>query len=108
MVRLIEKDATGRWSVRGLPWESLGEGKVITKNMNQRLYGCVCKLKEYEDIGLNPDQLEKLLHDLEDVAEYACDELCRHRREAAAQEELDIICADCRLGCICSEIGSLI
>lgn len=108
MVRLTEKEASGRWSIRGIAWEALGEGKVITKDVAQRLYGCLCKLKDYEDIGLNPDELENLLYDLKDTAEHACDELCRHRREAAAQKELDVICAGCKVSVMRSKIGDLL
>lgn len=98
MVRLTEKEASGRWSIRGIAWEALGEGKVITKDVAQRLYGCLCKLKDYEDIGLNPDQMQSLLYQISDAGAYVCDTLCRYPHEATDQEELDGICEDCQMG----------
>ena len=41
MGRLTEKEASGKWQVDGIPWEQLQEGKTITKEMGQRLYGCI-------------------------------------------------------------------
>ena len=31
MGRMTEEDASGRWQVKGLPWERLREGQAITK-----------------------------------------------------------------------------
>ena len=30
-------------------------------NVEEKLYGCVCKLKDYENTGLSPDEVECLL-----------------------------------------------
>lgn len=54
MGRLIQKEMSGKWQVNGLPCEKLRKGVVITENVSQRLYGCLCKLKDYEDIGMSP------------------------------------------------------
>ena len=37
--RLTAKDSQGYWSLKGVLWESLCEGQVITKNIQQRLTG---------------------------------------------------------------------
>ncbi len=95
MGRMTEKDASGRWQVKGLPWESLKEGQTITREASQILYGCLCKLKDYENCGMGPCQLEGWQERLEDVAAYVCDKLCCHPREITAQEELDAICKGC-------------
>ncbi len=95
MGRMTEKDESGRWQVNGMPWERLREGQAITKETGQILYGCLCKLKAYEDCGMGPDQLEGWKDRLEDVAAHVCDKLCRHPMEVAAQEELDAICEGC-------------
>lgn len=58
MGRMTERDASGRWQVKGMPWERLQEGQTITKETSQILYGCLCKLKDYEDCGMDPGQLE--------------------------------------------------
>lgn len=60
MGRLTESDGCGNWNIKGLPWESLCEGQVITEETRQIIYGCLCKLKDYEDIGPSPEQLKKI------------------------------------------------
>ncbi|MEY8396162.1 hypothetical protein AALB64_15330 [Lachnospiraceae bacterium 45-P1] len=60
MYRLTEKDDCGNWCLKGIPWESLREGRVITKEVCEKLYGALCKLKDYEDTGLSPEDVERL------------------------------------------------
>ena len=60
MNRLTQKDEQGNWSLRGVPWEHLYEGKIITKELWKRLYGALWKLMEYEDTGLTPEEIERL------------------------------------------------
>lgn len=45
----------------GLWWEQLREGQVITKEVSERLYGALCKLKDYEDTGCIPDGIADLV-----------------------------------------------
>lgn len=85
---MTEKDESGRWQVKGLPWERLQEGQAITKETGQILYGCLCKLKAYEDCGMGPDQLEGWKDRLEDVAAHVCDKLCRHPMEVRNRRSL--------------------
>lgn len=59
-MRLTQKDEQGNWNLKAVPWESLHEGKVITKELWERLYGALWKLMEYEDTGLTPEQVERL------------------------------------------------
>ena len=58
MGRLIEKDDLGNWCLKGVRWEQLRAGQVITKEVSERLYGALCKLKDYEDTGCNPGDVE--------------------------------------------------
>ena len=95
MSRLTQKETSGRWQMKGVPWERLGAGQMITEGVSQALYGCLCKLKDYEDSGMSPDQLESWQHELTDMAVQACDKLCRHPREIAVKEDLDAICENC-------------
>lgn len=60
MKRLTQKDEQGNWSLRGVPWEYLYEGKSITKELWERLYGALWKLMKYEDTGLTPEEAEAL------------------------------------------------
>lgn len=60
MGKLIQSDDLGNWGVKGLPWEKLYVGQVITREVHEKIYGCLCKLKDYENTGLSPEQIEKL------------------------------------------------
>lgn len=46
--------------MKGLPWELLTEGTVITKEMREKLYGALCKLKDYEETDLSPEDVERV------------------------------------------------
>lgn len=60
MCRLTEKDDQGNWSLKGVKWEQLHEGATITEELWQKLYGALWKLMEYEDTGLDPDDVISL------------------------------------------------
>lgn len=60
MERLTQKDKQGNWGLKGVPWRFLNEGRIITENTRWRLYGALWKLKDYEDTGLTPWEVEKL------------------------------------------------
>lgn len=60
MGNLIESDDLGNWGVKGLPWKNLYVGNVITREIHEKLYGCLCKLKDYEETGLSPEQIEDM------------------------------------------------
>lgn len=64
MARLTEKDKQGNWCLKGLPWESIHTGKTITQDIWEKLYGALCKLKDYEETGLNPCEADNLLEKL--------------------------------------------
>jgi len=42
-----------------MPWEQLRTGQILTKEVQEKLYGALWKLMEYEDTGLTPDQIAK-------------------------------------------------
>ena len=60
MNRLTEKDIQGNWGLKGIRWEQLHEGQVITGELWEKLYGALWKLMEYEDTGMEPEEVEKL------------------------------------------------
>lgn len=60
MNRLTEKDERGNWNLKGVTWEALNTGATITKEVGQILYGALCKLRDYEDTGLSPDDVERV------------------------------------------------
>ena len=39
---------------------NLTPGATITKEVYEKLYGALCKLKDYEDTGLSPDEMEEV------------------------------------------------
>lgn len=62
--KLIQKDDYGNFGIKGLPWESLYIGRIITPEVYEKIYGCIFKLMEYEDSGLDPDQVVDLVDKL--------------------------------------------
>lgn len=60
MNRLTQKDEQGNWCLRGLRWDDLREGKVITRKTYERLYGALHLLMEYEETGLSPEQIQEM------------------------------------------------
>lgn len=54
MKRLTFKEPSGKWGVVGMNAE----------NECEKTYGCLCKLLDYEELGLNPDDMEQKLMEL--------------------------------------------
>ena len=61
MHRLTETDSQGNWALSGVAWKSLYAGQVITDAMWEKIYFALCKLKDYEDSGLSPDEVEAMI-----------------------------------------------
>lgn len=59
MSRLTIKDEQG-WGVKGMPWSSLYPGSTITLDIWDKLYDAIKKLMEYEDTGLDPEDVKRL------------------------------------------------
>lgn len=60
MVRLTEKSKTGLWAPERYKLGAASDiGHKITKTVSEKIYGALCKLKDYEDSGMNPDQAAK-------------------------------------------------
>lgn len=60
MKRLTEKDKQGNWALKGVNWQQLRIGQPITKELQQKLYGALFKLMQYENTELSPEQVENL------------------------------------------------
>lgn len=75
MARLTQIDNQGNWRINGLPWSETYEGKVITKNTREKMYGAFYKLLHYEDTGLDPEQIREL----DELYAEKCKELAKHR-----------------------------
>ena len=59
-MRLIEVKKNGEWALNGVQWEELCAGRVITEELRQELYGALCKLRDYENTGLSPEEVERV------------------------------------------------
>ena len=81
MLRSTQKDEQGNWSLKGVPWESLREGEVITKELRKRLYRALWKLMEYEDTGLTPWQVEDVNDFNKSQVEHLLKELSEEQRK---------------------------
>ncbi len=68
MMRLTEKDDQGNWCLKGVRWEQIRVGQVISKDVAEKLYGALCKLRDYEDTGASPDGAEMLMEKYAEVA----------------------------------------
>lgn len=60
MGRLTEKEPSGNWKLKGVEWDQLHAGFVITEEICRKLYGALYKLKDYEDTGLSPADVEQV------------------------------------------------
>lgn len=60
MNRLTEKRDSGSWGLKGVYWKQIAPGAKITDEVWRKLYGALYKLKDYEDTGLMPDEIDKL------------------------------------------------
>ena len=56
MARLIIKDEQGNWALKGVKWNQLHVGETITQQVQEKIYGALAKLKDYEDSGMTPDE----------------------------------------------------
>lgn len=55
MGRLTIKDEQGNWALKGVKWNQLHVGEMITQQVQEKIYGALAKLKDYEDSGMTPD-----------------------------------------------------
>lgn len=81
MGRLTEKDGNGNWRLKGLPWEAVRSGAVLTRKASEKIYGALHKLLEYEETGLDPDEIERMRDgylppDRKEAVDRAYRELC--------------------------------
>lgn len=60
MRRLTQQDDQGNWCLKGMRWEQLRAGSIIAKDVAEKLYGALCKLKDYENTDLSPEDVERV------------------------------------------------
>ena len=60
MGKLTQRDDQGNWCLKGVKWEQLRAGSVITKDVAEKLYEALCKLRDYENTDLSPEEVERV------------------------------------------------
>lgn len=56
-MRLTQRDDQGNWCLKGVPWNCLHPGQVISQELYEKIYGALWKLMEYEDTELTPEEI---------------------------------------------------
>lgn len=74
---LTEKRDNGSWKLKGVDWKQIAPGAVITKKTWEKLYGALCKLKDYEETGLSPDQVSELQDETQEQARQMLERVAR-------------------------------
>ena len=67
-MRLTEKKDSGSWCLRDVPWDQMKPGAVLTQKTWEKLYGALWKLKDYEDTGKSPEEIECMDNDMQVTA----------------------------------------
>lgn len=81
MDRLTQKDDQGNWSLKGVPWMQLYVGVPMAREVHEKLYGALWKLMEYEDTGLDPEEVERMQEEVQQYRQIGTVEECRTARE---------------------------
>lgn len=67
-MRLTEKKDSGHWCLRDVPWDQMKPGTVLTRKTWEKLYGALWKLKDYENTGKSPEEIECMDNDMQVTA----------------------------------------
>lgn len=99
MKRLTEKDKQGNWGLRGVTWRELQE--ELSHELLEKLYGALWKLMEYEETGLNPEEIERLKEFEGSNTQKYLIELAKHRwipvEEYEPEDGQEVLCCDDRV-----------
>ena len=60
MGKLTQWDDQGNWCLKGVKWDQLRAGSTITKDVAEKLYGALCKLRDYENTDLSPEEVDRV------------------------------------------------
>lgn len=60
MGKLTQRDDQGNWCLKGVKWDQLRAGSTITKDVAEKLYEALCKLRDYENTDLSPEEVERV------------------------------------------------
>lgn len=67
-MRLTEKKDSGHWCLRDVPWDQMKPGTVLTRKTWEKLYGALWRLKDYENTGKSPEEIECMDNDMQVTA----------------------------------------
>lgn len=70
MDKMILKDDCGNWSLAGVRWNDIRPGSRITKDVDSKLYAALWKLMEYEESELDPDEVDRMVIDNNELILY--------------------------------------
>lgn len=87
MNRLIEKRDSGSWGLKGVDWKQIAPGAKITDEVWRKLYGALYKLKDYEDTGLMPDEIDKLNAETQEEARKMLEKVAELSEEIEKAQE---------------------
>ena len=62
---LTMKDKQGNWCLKGIRWNDLRAGCTLSDEAASAIYEALCKLKDYEDTCLEPDEADRLKDELD-------------------------------------------
>lgn len=79
MNRLTQKDEQGNWHLKGVRWEQLRTGSVITEDVREKLYAALWKLMDYEDTDMSPDLIWEMIDQYADKCVELAEERQKHR-----------------------------
>lgn len=82
MIRLTYNEPNGKWGIVGMD----------ESNQDQKMYAVAAKLMDYEKIGLNPDEVERLKEQFEENQQKKNPEIRQiTQRDLAIQTELCVV-----------------
>ena len=66
-------------------------GVPMTREVNEKLYGALWKLMEYESTGLDPEEVERMKEELQQYRQIGTAEECKAAREKQVAISREII-----------------
>lgn len=88
MGKLTQRDDQGNWCLKGVRWEQLRAGSIITKDVEQAICEAVHKLKEYELVGEVYEPMKKLVEINKEQNRLALEAFEARRKWIPATEQL--------------------
>lgn len=88
MERLIQFGDQGNWCLKGVRWEQLQAGHMITLDVAEKLYDALNKLKDYEATDEIYKLMKKLVQNYEETNKIAIEDFESRRKWISVDERL--------------------